>query len=370
MLSDNTVKAIRKQDASVQSASTVRPPKYDPLTHYIEVSRDDYYRNLVVFRHIIKMLCDDYMGNTIDAKNIDLFMLTPSVSSPMGPGSDSEAIPIKFGTLTSFLTDSSQFGFEPIVMNGIDKAYSYLPSLRGEDPDKRHLNQFFHCEIEIKGDLEQVMEIGEAYVKHLSAGMLECETLIKRMSTDPEKSLAVARATATEERFQRITFDDACKMLEENGFGECVNKTDHGRDISSKGELALMKLLKAQTPIWLTHFDRDRVPFYQKPDPADTTKVLNADLLFPPLTDTGFGGEILGSGQRQDIADEMYGSLEKQGLSAEPYEWYINLRRDPRYATTAGFGLGIERYIAWLLGLESIQDAILYPRLKNVLTTP
>jgi asparaginyl-tRNA synthetase len=370
MLSDNLAKAIRKQDNSVLSANTVRPPKYDPLTHYIEVARDDYYRNLIVFRHIIKMLCDDYMSNVIEAKIIDLFMLTPSVSSPMGPGSDSEAIPIKFGNLTSFLTDSSQFGFEPIMMNGIDKAYCYLPSLRGEDPDKRHLNQFFHCEVEIKGDLEEIMQIGEAYVKYLSAGMLECETLIKRMSTDFEKSMTIARATSADKNFQRITFDKACKMLEENGFGEYVNKTDHGRDISSKGELALMQLLKAETPIWLTHFDRDRVPFYQKPDPTNVSKVLNADLLFPPLTQDAFGGEILGSGQRQDSVDEIYASLEKQGLSAKPYEWYINLRRDERYMSTSGFGLGIERYIAWILGLESIQDAILYPRLKNVLTTP
>jgi len=61
-------------------------------------------------------------------------MLTPSVSSPMGPGSDSEAIELQFGDLSTFLTDSSQFGFEPLIMNGLDKVYCYLPSMRGEDP--------------------------------------------------------------------------------------------------------------------------------------------------------------------------------------------------------------------------------------------
>ncbi|HET8670601.1 MAG TPA: amino acid--tRNA ligase-related protein, partial [Candidatus Saccharimonadales bacterium] len=313
MLSEEVTKAVRLQDTATVG-EPVKPPKYDPLTHYVEVSRNEYYKTLISLRHIIKMLCDQYMGSVIGAKNIDLFMLTPSVSSPMGPGSDSEAIAIQFGSLTTFLTDSSQFGFEPIIMNGIDKAYCYLPSMRGEDSDKRHLNQFFHCEIEIKGDLEDVIRIAEEYVKYLCAGIAECKTLVGRMSVNPDKSLAVAAQTAASPSFERITFDDACKLLEDNGYGSFINKTDHGRDISSKGELALMRLLKTSVPIWLTYFDRDRVPFYQKPDPADSSKVLNADLLFPPLVSEGFGGEILGAGQRQDTAEEMYDSLAKQGL--------------------------------------------------------
>jgi asparaginyl-tRNA synthetase len=345
-------------------------PDYDPLTHYLEVAQSPYYHHLIDLRHIMKALCDDYMSTRVGAKNIDLFMLTPSVSSPMGPGSDSEAIPIKFGKLTSYLTDSSQFGFEPIIMNGIDKAYCYLPSMRGEDPDKRHLNQFFHCEAEIRGGLEDVMELAENYVKHLSLGMMQAPHLIARLSKNPTISKQIAQLTAQTEKFKRITFDDACKLLQDNGYGEFVNTTPKGRDISSQGELALMRILKLKVPIWITHFDRNRVPFYQKPDPKQPTKVLNADLLFPPIIEGSFGGEILGAGQRQDTALEMYESLSEQGLSAKPYEWYINLRNDARYMTTAGFGLGIERYIAWILGLDNIQDAILYPRLKNVLTTP
>lgn len=73
-------------------------------------------------------------------------MLTPSVSSPTGPISDSEVIKIKFGKYDSYLVDSSQFGFEPLLLNRLDRVYCYLPSMRGENPDKRHLNQFFHCE--------------------------------------------------------------------------------------------------------------------------------------------------------------------------------------------------------------------------------
>lgn len=348
----------------------VSPPDYDPLTHYLEIAHSPYFRHLIDLRHIVKALCEGYMTGEVGAKNIDLFMLTPSVSSPMGPGSDSEAIPIKFGKLTSYLTDSSQFGFEPIIMNGIDKAYCYLPSMRGEDPDKRHLNQFFHCEAEIRGGLEDILVLAENYVKYLSAGIIKAPHLIGKLSKNPALSLRIAQLTAQTEKFKRITFDDACKLLEENGYGEYVNTTPRGRDISSKGELALMSILKLKVPIWITHFDRNRVPFYQKPDPTQPTRVLNADLLFPPIFDGGFGGEILGAGQRQDTATEMYESLNEQGLSSKPYEWYIDLRKDERYMITSGFGLGIERYIAWILGLDNIQNAILYPRLKNVLTTP
>ena len=123
-------------------------------------------------------------------------------------------------------------------------------------------------------------------------------------------------------------------------------------------------------PLWMYGFDRDTVAFYQKPDSKDPNKTINADLLFPPLTKNGFGGEIIGSSQRQDNAKEMLESLKRQGISAAPYHWYIDLRNQPGYRTTSGFGLGVERFIAWSLGYESIQDVALYPRLKNIKTIP
>ena len=86
-------------------------------------------------RHYIKIASDYYFGVECGAKNIDLFMLTPSVSSPMGPASDSEPNLIKFGKYNSNLVDSSQFGLEPLLLNGIDMVYCYMPSMRGENPD-------------------------------------------------------------------------------------------------------------------------------------------------------------------------------------------------------------------------------------------
>ena len=92
-------------------------PSYDPKTHVIELTRSPYYRALVVLRHHLRAVSDYYFTTIYGAKNLDLFMLTPSVSSPMGPGSDSEAIQIEFGNLRTYLVDSSQFGFEPLLLN-------------------------------------------------------------------------------------------------------------------------------------------------------------------------------------------------------------------------------------------------------------
>src|SRR5205085_2186791 len=100
-------------------------------------------------------------------------------------------------------------------------------------------------------------------------------------------------------------------------------------------------------------------------DPTNPERVLNADLIFPSFQN-GFGGEIVGSGQRQDNPKELLESMKRQEISSiKSYQWYINLRKDPSYQQTSGFGLGIERFIAWMLQLESIIDTSIYPVLKT-----
>jgi asparaginyl-tRNA synthetase len=349
--------------------ATCKRPEYSPTRHYLDVAGSGYFHCLTLLRHHIKTASDAYFSG-IGAKNVDLFMLTPSVSSPMGPGSNSEPVPIKFGNLTTYLVDSSQFGFEPLMLNGIGKAYCYLPSMRGEDPDARHLNQFYHCEYEAVGDLDHVMEMAEGYVKALGAVCGQMPNAFRRLSDDPAASASALERLTASDGFRRLRFDEAVSLLEGNGLGNLVARTPHGQDISAQGEAALMRLLEADAPVWLTHYHRDRVPFYQKPDPSQPDRVLNADLLFPALVEGSFAGEIVGSGQRQDGPEEMLESMRRQGVDPGPYEWYSSLRSLPGYRTTSGFGLGIERFIAWALCLASIRDAILYPRLKNVHTLP
>ena len=346
-------------------------PIYHPKNHYKHLSISPYYHALIVLRHYIKISSDYFFGVEENAKNIDLFMFTPSVSSPIGPGSDSEPIPFKFGKLDTFLVDSSQFGFEPLLLNGVDKVYCYLPSMRGEDCDHRHLNQFYHCEMEMRGELQSLISIIERYVKILAETILLMKYIVLQISQNYHKSIYYLENIITANKFPVVNFDNAVDLLVKNKKEYLVNFTDHGNDIFGKGENELMKILKIKTPVWIKNFDRDRSPFYQKPDPKNPNKTINADLLFPPILNGAFGGEIVGAGQRQDDPDEMYESLKRQGnISSKPYEWYIDLRRQKNYKSTSGFGLGIERFIAWSLGKKNIRDVIIYPRLKNIETYP
>lgn len=372
MIPKHLVDLIKQIDFQVKSSNynTFEMPEYDHRTHYVELTKSGYFYALIALREVLKLTADYFFIEKRGARTIDLYMLTPSISSPMGLGSDSEAVPLKFGNLDSFLVDSSQFGFEPILLNNIDEIYCYLPSIRGEDPDKRHLNQFFNCEAEIRGGMNKLVPMIEDFVKTLAEAFLFMPETLKRISLDYETTKTSLGKIAKLESFPTISFDDAVDALVKNGYKELVKFNDTGRDLSAVGELKLNEILNFDLPFWVTDYDRDRVPFYQKPNPENPEKVFNADMIFPPLSNNSFGGEIVGCGQRQDDYNEMLESLKRQGVNSKPYEWYINLRKLPQYKTSSGFGLGVERFITWALCRDDIKNVIPYPRIKNVETYP
>lgn len=372
MLIEPLLKKIQQSDVNFisQDKNQYLLPLFNPKTHYLEIANSKYFKALTIMRHNIKLASDFYWSTLENAYNIDLFMFTSSVSSPMGPGSDSEAIDIQFGNLHTYLVDSSQFGFEPILMNGIDKVYCYLPSMRGENPDKRHLNQFFHCEAEIVGSLDILIPKVENYIKFLTKAMLAMENILLLISLNFVESYRILQSVSKLEKFPEIEFDKAIQLLKDKDLTHLINQTEHGRDLTSEGEVVLLDILNIRTPLWIKNYDRDRVAFYQKPHANNPNKVINADLIFPKILNNSFGGEIAGCGQRQDNAKEMLESINRQNLDPTPYSWYINLRNQKSYATTSGFGLGIERFIAWALCRDDIKEVILYPRLKNVISYP
>lgn len=349
-----------------------RMPPYHPDTYVQDLTRSPYFDALITLRHFVQAASRRYFELEQGARNVDLFMLTPSISSPMGPGSDSEPIHLEFGGHKTHLVDSSQFGFEPLLFHGQKMVYCYLPSMRGENPDARHLNQFYHCECEMVGDLQGVMQVAEGYVKALSQMLLCLPNVVGVMSTNAAESHSVFLRITQTDVFPRVSFEEVCELLRQQPDADClIRLTSHGRDLTAEGEHRFAKLRGLQLPFWITHYDRDRVPFYQQPVAGFPDKVENADLIFPALTPTGFGGEVLGCGQRQHASQEMRASLRRQDdISAEPYEWYLALRDDPAYKPTSGFGLGIERFIAWALAKENIRDVSLYPRLKGIRTYP
>lgn len=347
-------KEIKKDDLAISkiNKSSFKQPRFNPATYYRQLSVSPYYYGLVILRHYISKITDFYFSSIIGAKKVDLFMITNSISSPASPGSDSKPIKIKFGRLNTYLTDSSQFGFEALLSPRLKALYCYLPSMRGENPDNRHLNQFFHCEMEIRGTLADLIPIVENYIRILAETILEMPNLIERMSNAPRKTNLVLKKIINTRCFPQISFDEAIELLKKMSKSEKkflkVNK--YGVQLTGEGEIELLKKLKTKIPVWVCYFYRDVVPFYQKPLPENKEKTLTADLLFPPLINGAFGGEIVGSGQRQDNPKEIYESLRRQKIKSKNYKWYIDLRKSKNYVTTSGFGMGIERFLAWVLG--------------------
>lgn len=349
----------------------MRTHYFSKNSHVADLVDSEYYKHLLKLRNDLSISCDTYFQK-LDATKIDLYLITKGVSSPMGRGSDSEPIPFEFGKEKAYLVDSAQFGMEPLVQKSFDMVYCYLPSFRGEDPDYRHLNQFYHCEAELRGSYLDVMKVVNGLIDHLVVTVIQ--GLVKEhykfkehKAGSPDFLLFKELEYIQGKKFPIVTFDEAHELLKKHGFGDMVTETGYGRTLSHAGELKITELVsEGKLPVWVTKYDRDTIAFYQMPDPENTNKVLNADLLFPSLNG-GFSGEIVGSGQRQNTADGIVESIKRQGIKHyDSYSWYINLRNNKNYVTTSGFGLGIERFIAWSLGLKSIVDAITYPVLKDV----
>ncbi|MEK7518159.1 MAG: amino acid--tRNA ligase-related protein [Patescibacteria group bacterium] len=340
----------------------MRAKYFSNKLHISTLASSPYYRNLVLLRNTVEAACDEYFQD-LKAPKVDLYLIAKGISSPMSRGSDSSPIPLQLGSQSAFLVDSAQFGMEPLVCGQFNMVYCYLPSFRGENSDHRHLNQFYHCEAELRGSYLKCMKTAENLVKHIISAVIDSYRSSKfDFDTHNFKEIQNIRSL----KFPILTFDDAQILLKKHKLSHLIELRPYGRVLTSKGEIRLAEIVgDNKVPIWVSKYDRDVVAFYQKPDPDDPEKVLNADLIFPSINGR-FGGEIIGLGQRQDNRKEMLRSMKRQKIkSINSYKWYIDLRKNSKYRTTSGFGLGIERFIAWMLGLNSIIDASLYPVIKN-----
>lgn len=261
---------------------------------------------------------------------------TGSISSPMGLGSDSLPVKINLDGNDVYLSDSMQFLLEygcRIFKNG---CWYIMPSFRGESVDKRHLKQFFHSEAEIPGTLEDVMRLAEEYVKHLIG---KSQKIIGR-----QKHLA----QALKHDFARISFDDAENLLNK----EDIIYEDGWRNITDQGEKKLIEYFGG--PVWLHHFDEKAVPFYQQKVGG---KAKNADLLM------GIG-ETIGCGERLANGAEVRESLKLHHVPESDYIWYIKTK-DKFPLQTSGFGMGIERFLLFILGETDIRKMQVFRRFND-----
>jgi len=246
---------------------------------------------------------------------------------------------------TVYLTQSSQFYLEALIFS-LEKVYTIAPSFRAEKSrTRRHLTEFWHCEAEEAwATLEDIMRVEEELVWHVIERVLE---------RNPEELKLLGRDTKPLEEckppFYRLSYDEALEILERKGF-----RVPWGSDFGADEERAIVE--EFDKPVFVHRYPVKAKAFYHKSDPKRPEVTLSADLLAPE----GYG-EIIGGGERIDRLEELVEKIREFGLSPEDYEWYLDLRR---YGTVphAGFGLGIDRLVMWIAGLDHIVDAIPFPR--------
>lgn len=273
---------------------------------------------------------------------------TGAVSSPTEPGSDSSPVTVCIGNYRTNLIDSAQFYLEYACRLFSEGCYYIGHSFRYEKPDSRHLAQFWHSEAEITGDLSNVQRLVEEYIRFITNELYH--TFYNQLNEVPDFRERINGLLARKEPFRKIQYREAVDYL--SSFSDGLTSCDTGAlRITAKGEKRLMEEFGEFT--WVERWDKMSVPFYQALDESKEL-ALNADLLFGV-------GEVVGAGQRHYSSSSLKSALYEHGLSEREYSWYIAMK-ETAPMLTSGFGMGIERYLMWFLGINDIRDLELYPR--------
>jgi asparaginyl-tRNA synthetase len=246
---------------------------------------------------------------------------------------------------TVYLTQSGQLYLEATAA-ALGRVYCFGPAFRAErSKTRRHLTEFWMLEPEAAfATLEDMMALAEGLITHIVRSVLQ------RRSRELE---VLQRDRSTLERieppFPRITYDEAIERLHRAG-----NPTPWGEDFGGDEETILSR--QFDRPVIIHRFPASIKAFYMETDPERPELALGFDVLAPE----GYG-EIVGGGQRMASYEKLRARLRDQGLSEEAFDWYLDLRR---YGSVphAGFGLGLERTLAWICGVEHVREVIPFPR--------
>lgn len=247
---------------------------------------------------------------------------------------------------TAYLSQSGQLYMEAAAM-ALGRVYCFGPTFRAEkSKTRRHLMEFWMVEPEVAyAGLEEIMELAEALVSEcVSRVVASCRPELELLERD------VGRLERIRPPFPRITYDGAVELLRGKGMA-----IEWGADFGGDEETVISNSF--ELPVFITHYPAALKAFYMKPDPSRPEVVLGADLLAPE----GYG-EIIGGGQRIDDLDLLLRRLEEHRLPLDAYRWYVDLRR---YGSVphAGFGMGLERVLAWICGLTHVRETIPFPRM-------
>ena len=246
----------------------------------------------------------------------------------------------------AYLTQSGQLYNEAAAM-AVGKTYCFGPTFRAEkSKTRRHLTEFWMVEPEVAfAHLDDVCVLAEGLVASIVERVLE-----KRRAELKVLERNVSKLEAVKLPFPRITYDDAVKVLQEKG-----SEIKWGGDFGGTDETILSQ--QFDRPVLVTHYPAAIKAFYMATDPNRPEVALGVDMLAPE----GYG-EIVGGGERLADYDELLRRIKKENLPQADFEWYLDLRR---YGNVphGGFGMGIERAVAWICGLDHVRETIPFPRM-------
>jgi asparaginyl-tRNA synthetase len=275
----------------------------------------------------------------------------PPILTPAACEGTSTLFPVDYFGDPAYLTQSGQLYAEATAL-ALGKVYSFGPTFRAEkSKTRRHLTEFWMVEPEVAFlDLNGLMELAENYISHIVQSVLK-----NRAAELGTIGRDVSRLVTVSPPFPRVRYDEAVEMLNEaHKRGELEQPFEYGNDFGSPDETWLSS--QFDRPVMVHRYPSDVKAFYMEPDPADPRYALCVDVLAPE----GYG-EVIGGSQRVSSLELLTQRVEQHHLPKEAFEWYVDLRR---YGSVphAGFGMGIERVVAWVCALDHVRETIPFPR--------
>ena len=254
--------------------------------------------------------------------------------------------PVEYFGEQAYLTQSGQL-YGEAGATAFGKVYVFGPTFRAEkSKTRRHLTEFWMVEPEMAfAGLDDDMDLAERFLAHIVGRVLERRTAELRIL---ERDLA--KLERVQPPFPRITYAEAIERLQRKGF-----PVTFGDDFGGDEETALSE--EFDRPVMVHRYPLASKAFYMKADPADPTLALCVDVLAPE----GYG-EIIGGGQREDDLATLEARIAAHELPREAFDWYLDLRRFGS-VPHAGFGMGIERCVAWICGIHHVRETIPFPRM-------
>jgi asparaginyl-tRNA synthetase len=283
------------------------------------------------------------------------FTLTdPPILTPAACEGTTTLFPVEYFGDQAYLTQSGQLYIEATAM-ALGKVYSFGPTFRAEkSKTRRHLTEFWMVEPEVAFlELDGLMDLAEQFISFIVARVLEHRRPeLETIGRD------VARLEKITPPFPRITYDEAVRRLQEaHAQGQLETRFEYGGDLGSPDETYLSS--QYEKPVMVHRYPAAVKAFYMEPDSQRPDLALCVDVLAPE----GYG-EIIGGSQRIGSHELLLKRIRDHGLPEEAFKWYLDLRK---YGGVphAGFGMGIERAVAWICGLEHVRETIPFARTLN-----